>query len=360
MCRVPPARVVSGGELCLDADPHPPGGDGDIVGAAADLDGVNDLVCERVDPRDRAVQAVGHPDCAEADGDPGRAGADVDGGLGRARCGVDPRDVSVDGVGDPHRAGAHGDGARALADRDRGRDDPAAIDPRDGVVEVVGDPGRSGAVGDPGRLVADVGGGLDVARTGRDAGRPQPCRWMPTPSRIPQRWESWVRALPSGLPTWVRFTTLAKAGSMRRTVASGASIVHTAPPAVVTPSTLVPVDSVRTSSVRRGSKCDSESSSRFATQSPPAPAEMSPGRAPTGTCPTTALRAGSMTATELAFTETRALPWWVSSPTSASNPAASAAPASVGASHRRRPVATRSPALVIGRFGGSTCCKAGS
>jgi hypothetical protein len=78
-------------------------------------------------------------------------------------------------------------------------------------------------------------------------------------------------------------TTSRKAGLTRSAVACAESTVHTASPAVVMASTLVPVDSVRITRAFLGSICEMSSSSRLATQTPPAPAEMSPGRAPTDT-----------------------------------------------------------------------------
>ena len=120
---------------------------------------------------------------------------------------------------------------------------------------------------------------------------------------------------------------------MRRSVASGASSVHTACAVVVSPLTLVPVDMEPETRCVCGSIFVTESSSRFATQRPPAPAEMSLGLVPTVIACVTALRAGSMTATELGATVIDAPPL-ESTITAATAAAATSVPRPPATAHR--------------------------
>jgi hypothetical protein len=138
------------------------------------------------------------------------------------------------------------------------------------------------------------------------------------------------------VPKGIRLTGCPKAGSMRRAVASEASTVHRASDVVVRPSTLVPGYRVRTTRAELGAICETELSSRLATQRLPAPAAMSPGRTPTCTWPTTAPRAGSMTATEFGSTEIASERWVTSAITATSSPAQANAAAATNPRRRTR------------------------
>ena len=96
---------------------------GDRDRAAADAHRVADRIGRRVDPRDRAVVAVGDPDPAVADGDRGRPVADPDRLQRRARARDRAWSRRRPPRRHPHRPAARGDRSGPAGDVDRA--DPA-------------------------------------------------------------------------------------------------------------------------------------------------------------------------------------------------------------------------------------------
>ena len=173
---------------------------------------------------------------------------------------------------------ADGDRARAVTDRDRVGQPPGAVDLRDGVVEVVGHPGRAGALGDARRLVADVDGALDgrpnARATRATAEKPLAAHTEPVPAAIGL---GTVLEPPGGSAQVGPLDDLAEG----RIDAQARGVGRVERPQRVAPSSSArrrssPGDRCVARPVR-GSIFETESSSRFATQRPPAPAEMSPG-----------------------------------------------------------------------------------
>ena len=83
---------------------------------------MDDSVGARCDARERAVEAVRHPDRFVADGDARRPTPDVDRLADVVRLRVDAGDRILVAVGHPERAGAGRDRARRVPDRDLRRD----------------------------------------------------------------------------------------------------------------------------------------------------------------------------------------------------------------------------------------------
>ena len=105
------------------------------------VDRLPDLVPARIDPGHRAVEAVRHPDAAEADRDAGRAAADRDRGRDGVRRRVDPDDGAIPPVGHPDRPVADRHRVRPVSDRGRrGHEVPGRIDAGDGVAVRVARP----------------------------------------------------------------------------------------------------------------------------------------------------------------------------------------------------------------------------
>ncbi len=141
---------------------------GQSGGPVADRRHRGDRVRLGIDARHGPVEAVRHPDAAARERDPGRAVPDRD-RLEVAGRRIDARDVVRGGVGCPDRS---------VADRELGRRDVdrlqrpigGHIDLRHGVVACVGDPDRAVRMDDPVRGVADADGVDDAIHLGIDPG----------------------------------------------------------------------------------------------------------------------------------------------------------------------------------------------